>query len=256
MRERMIYLIAATLLGLLLQASVAQAEGEPETPLPADTDSIAESEAQPADQQDALEKEEGEKSEKKPGFARWGPYLGLNAAYGMSVFNDPFKDLLSLPEVPLSSGNSPGLNTRVGLRFLKFIAIEAQYEWFRGFDLSLVSPFNLELGQLSNHTLTGNLKLFLPIWRVQPYVMGGIGASWWKAEGKVLQALLAEKGNGFAGRAGGGVELYLTRQIVLDIEATVVMFTKDFETRDFFGTPTTFDRFYYLSTSAGLSYRF
>jgi opacity protein-like surface antigen len=234
-------------------AAPATASGEPGTPDATESEVVEDGEVLG----DAADDSAADPS--KPGFARAGVYLGISAAYGINFFDDRIQDLIGIDEVvPLELGSTPGLNARLGARFFKIIALEAEYEWFQGFDVTYVDPLigRLELGKISNHTLTGNLKLFLPTWRVQPYIMAGAGATWWKAEGEILSRVLGSSGTGFAARAGGGIELYITRQLVFDVEVTAVIMTKDIQTRDIFAQPTTLDRLYYVSTSAGFAYRF
>jgi len=187
-------------------------------------------------------------------FSRRGPYIGLNGAYGIDLFSTEIATAAGFATLPLSYDNSWGLNARLGYRAFGFLALEVEYEWMKGIDVS----FNgLYLATYKPHTLTGNLKLYLPIWRVQPYLLAGGGLAIYSVEFTPPLSVLNASGTGFGFRGGAGLDLYLTKSLALNAEGTAVLNTSDLNNLGagtFTGSPQT--NLYYFSLSAGLTYRF
>src|SRR5262245_27503195 len=65
----------------------------------------------------------------EPDFARPGFYLGGGATYGINLIESAFDDLFSDVEV----GDTWGFNTHVGYRPLRWLALEAEYEYLHNF---------------------------------------------------------------------------------------------------------------------------
>lgn len=180
-------------------------------------------------------------------FARFGPYLGLNAAYGFPLFEEQLQDALGPilgPDTQLDA--SWGLNTRLGLRLLSFLAVEAQYEWMDNFQIKPSAPGIPDV-QLSGNIFTGNLKLYIPIRRVQPYLLAGFGFAMYDAGGAADDMF-------FAGRVGGGLDVYLTKHWALNAEATALLTASDLG--EIGGSTEALDGLHYVSASLGLMYRF
>lgn len=177
-------------------------------------------------------------------FGKRGLYFGLNGAYGIDLFSAELAGV-TVGSIPgISIGNSGGLNTRVGYRAFSVLALEAEYEWMKGIDVALNG---VEVGTYKPHSLTGNAKLFLPIWRIQPYLLAGAGISIWQVEvigGPDLD------GTGFAFRGGAGADVYLTESLSVNAEGTAVLNTSGFE------VDLVTANLYYFSISAGLTYHF
>ena len=202
-------------------------------------------------------------------FARPGSYIGIFGVYQHNLFKNQLEDLLqdslSPESVSLSIDDSGGLGAVVGYRLTSFFAAELQYEWVDEYAVSATGVVSGEIvsGEifsLSGHTLTANAKFILPIWRIQPYVLVGGGFSTWKADrGPRADDLESrdlgidiEGGNqtGFAGRAGLGVDLYITRNLLLNAQGQVVLTTlKKPDLADI-------DGYNYIGFTAGLQYRF
>jgi opacity protein-like surface antigen len=188
---------------------------------------------------------QGPDDQSKPGFGRSGFYLGVNFAYGLgSFYENAIED-----EVPFSVNvdNSVGLNARLGYRLLPFFALEAHYEWLDGFDVKLAGFSSFEQ---TTHTITGNLKFLLPIWRIQPYLMLGVGAQYYDVDTKLLASFDRDDWV-FAGRPALGVDIYLTRHLVLNAEAAGVIAVNDLSAQ-----LSSIDTLPYVSLSAGLQWRF
>lgn len=198
-----------------------------------------------------------------------GPYLGVSGVYQKNVFESRIEDLLddAVPgSVSLSMGDSGGLGALVGYRLNSVLAAELQYEWVDSYDIegSVDDSPTLSLYSMTGHTLTGNAKLIVPFWRVQPYLVVGVGVSIFDVDmgelfndpiaGPALASAGIEVENGtrtsFAGRAGLGLDIHLTDHITINAQGQVVLTTLK---KPGLGDITDLN---YLGFSAGLRYRF
>jgi opacity protein-like surface antigen len=201
--------------------------------------------------------EDSEDGDSSP-FRRSGPYVSLAGVYVTDAFEDAFENIIdSAFDVPIGVGleDSGGLDARLGYRLASWFAAEVQYEWVDRFDVDLsVSGVPVGHASMNGHTLTANAKLIAPIWRIQPFLLIGIGGSVFEFEDHTAGNLFGGSGTNlsFAGRAGIGIDFHLTESIVLNTEGAVLATTSDF------GAPDVFDMddLYYVSVSAGLQYRF
>jgi outer membrane protein W len=189
-------------------------------------------------------------------FSRPGPYVGLGGTFGTNLFEDDVEDVVedvTGTSVDLDIDNSWGLNTVLGYRMASFFATELQYEYIDSFQIAVSSPAASEL-DLTGHVMTLNLKLVLPTWRIQPYLLLGIGGAFYQSEGSVLNTnLFARDEWVLAGRVGGGLDFYLTKHLVLNVAATAVLtadeVSSSFSAEDVGGLN-------YVAVQAGLQYRF
>lgn len=183
-------------------------------------------------------------------FNRSGGYFGVNGVYGINLLSEELIDIVGGPSGVASFGNSGGLNARLGARFAKILAVELQYEWMHGIDLNVVG---VPIGTFKPHSLTANLKLYLPISRFQPYLLAGAGVGFWKFESIAPTLVPTRDTTGFAGRAGLGIDLMITDKIGLNAEGAGVLNTASFS---FNGLDAISQNLYYFSVSGGLIYRF
>jgi opacity protein-like surface antigen len=177
-------------------------------------------------------------------FDRKGIYFGValaGAAY-TEVEDDLEKE--SLAElgyvIPVDVEVPPGLDARVGYRFHPRLAGEVQFQWFPKADIEFADVKAMKLETL---TLTGNAKGYLLTGRVQPFLLVGVGLMHFDAKDKLGLGLRA-KGEGFAARFGGGVDVYLNRNFLLALDTSYVLPTGDVDGLD------------HVSFSLGLQYRF
>ncbi|MCH2187077.1 porin family protein [Myxococcota bacterium] len=192
-------------------------------------------------------------------FSRPGYYIAVSAAYGIADLNvNALSQFQGVYTPPFSSSGSGGLNLRVGRRFESWAAFEIEYEWMDQFSINQAGG-----GQAARYrpnTLTMNGKFYLPIPRIQPYLLAGIGLINYDFQSAPLQSLLRFGSNytGFAVRAGGGLDAYITDHIVVFFEGTYLLNT-DQPTLP--GTGSTnrvkiLDQLNYASIAVGLAYRF
>lgn len=183
-------------------------------------------------------------------FSRFGPYIGVNAAYGYPLFEDQVQEVAGpVLGADTQLDDSWGLNARAGLRLLSFLAIEAQYEWMDDFQ---IQPSNaLPNIDITGHTLTGNLKFYIPIRRVQPYFLAGFGFTKYKF---AAQGFDSYTDTFFAGRVGAGADIYLTKKWAINAEASALLTASDLE--NIGQNLDSLSSLHYISASLGLMYRF
>jgi len=178
-------------------------------------------------------------------FDRFGPYVGINAAWGYPLFEDEIRDVTG--DSAATVDPSWGLDARLGLRLFSFLAIEGQYEWMDDFEANIPSFGPAATAHITGNTFTGNLKLYIPIWRIHPYALAGIGFTKYKIEAGPTTV----KQDLFAGRVGGGADVYLTEKVALNAEVAALLTANDLEFNS-----NSFSSLNYLSVNFGLMYRF
>jgi opacity protein-like surface antigen len=204
-------------------------------------------------------------------FDRPGFYIGGGATYQFNAFASRIEDVIedelkdfnpaSNPNIDLDE--SFGANALLGYRMWSWFALELQYEWVDEYDIKgsveMFVPLSGKLYSIEGHTLTVNTKWIIPFWRIQPYLLIGGGV----AMSDVSKGSLADEfaalsgadiddGTDFrpAARAGLGLDLYITKHIVVNAQASAVLTT--LQNPDIGDV----DDLNYMSFAAGLQYRF
>jgi len=186
------------------------------------------------------------------GYSRFGFYAGGGYTYAGHLFEDELNEALP---IDIAIDNASGFHIRGGIRLLPFLAIEGEYERVSSFIARAVdTPIggDLEVLDLKGDVLTGNLKLIIPTWWLQPYALVGIGNAKYTIEDPLGFGLGVTR-NAFAGRVAGGVDLYVSDAIVLYGEFGAVLTTHDID------NPTTTESIsglHYLATKFGMQVRF
>lgn len=225
---------------------------------------------------DANETEQDDDSFDRPGF-----YIGVGGSYQYNVFQNRIEDVISdaleddgsLPagtNVEFDIDDSAGVNALVGYRLCSWFALELEYEWVDEYDIdgSASIPggptISGRLYSIEGHTLTANTKWIIPSGRIQPYFLLGGGVAISDVDrgdifdNPLLAPVLKSAGidikqgkhTNAAGRAGLGLDLYITKNILVNAEASVVLTTlKRPDVGDI-------DDLNYMSFTAGLQYRF
>lgn len=179
-------------------------------------------------------------------FDRSGFYVGGGGTWATPLFEDEIENAVG---TPIDLDDSFGANAQLGYRIFSFLALEAGYEWVDSFDLSVMGVDALEL---EGHVVTGNLKLLAPTWRIQPYLLAGAGVAFLEARDTLGLGLDADA-TPFAGRLGGGIDFYVTKHVLLNVGAGVVLTT---EKIDDDLTAQDVDNIHYVTVNAGLQVRF
>ncbi len=155
-------------------------------------------------------------------YSREGCYLGLA---GTVAFLYSGEDLLErVTGLSADVDESLGLHARVGCRG-KWGGGEVHFEWLEGFDVKLDG---LAIGDADGWALTLEGKFYplaglegrLPALarRFQPFATVGFGP--------LILDTFGEEWS-FAGRFGGGLDIYVTRNIVINVDTTYVLPVSD-----------------------------
>lgn len=188
-------------------------------------------------------------------YDRFGPYVGVGGSLSLDFFEDDIEDALDdvVPGISVDVEEAWGANARVGLRLLSPIAIEAQYEYLSPYDIRVSAGGLSASFELEQHVVTANAKLYVPIWRVQPYLLAGIGLQYYQIEDDAGLGI-EDSDTALAGRAGLGLDLYLTEHVLVNAEASALLSDGTIDV----AIPGADDihGLHYLSVQAGLQYRF
>ena len=122
-------------------------------------------------------------------------------------------------------------------------------EWLDGFDTDVsitpvVQPVTIKI---EPWVITGNIKGYVLTGKYQPYLLAGVGVMTAKVKLKNSMGLglfESERFTDFAARFGGGIDIYMTENIVFTLETDYVLPTGDVEDLD------------YVSIGWGFQYRF
>lgn len=177
-------------------------------------------------------------------FDRSGIYLGVFGSYAFDMaFEDALEDTLRLlepVEVGVKVKDSFGIQGRFGYRFIPHVAAEVQAEYLFGFDTKVGSE------KIAKYTLlaaTANAKVFAMTEDIQPYALVGAGILYADLDDNLGLDVSADA-VGPAMRAGAGIDLYLSENVVVSAETTYVLPFADVDDLD------------YLSIGVGVQYRF
>jgi len=157
----------------------------------------------------------------EPGWSRSGGYFGIGGAFALERF-----------DIEGQQHDSGSVLFRAGYRGLPWLAVELQGEVLPHFEGSGSAENDVSAFQVSV-----NGKLVLPLGRVEPWAMFGIG---------ILDVDEDEGGrrDDFAFRYGVGADLHLTSRWSLYVEAAYLL-------------PTgSVDRYDYATFGGGLLFRF
>lgn len=147
---------------------------------------------------------EARPSEEAGVYSRTGGWVGAGGAFALSSFDRPgFYD------------NSGVLSLRAGYRGLPHVAVELLGEVLPNFDGDQAPD-----GDVDGYAVTANGKLYLPLGRVEPWTMAGIGFLDIAPENR-------HEREDFAFRFAAGLDAYLTRHWAFYLEAAYVLPTGD-----------------------------
>lgn len=137
--------------------------------------------------------------------------------------------------------STPGFKTKLGYRFNKFFAVEGEVEYVPSID---VQADDASVGDLEYTTATVNGRVYVPLDdRFQFYGSLGIGLLHAEIDGSGAASLDYDD-TGFAIRAGGGLDIYMTENVALSTDLSYVAPSGDV------------DNFDYLSIGWGVTFRY
>lgn len=152
-------------------------------------------------------------------FAENGLYIGVGASYGINLFEDSIEDAFP-GDAKIS--DTWGANARLGFRFHKFLAAEAEYEWLNHFG---VRVGGVGVGTAELQTITANLKAIAPYRHWQPYVLVGFGVTLATVDRPSSSSVLDFTHTSYSTRFGLGVDYYFTENIALNLGSEFVVNT-------------------------------
>jgi len=145
------------------------------------------------------------------GYGRRGAYLG-----GGALWAEP--DVARLDD---ASGTA-GMDARAGYRCHRLVAVEGQAQYFDEISGDVDTPLGPADVELTGVAFSANGKVYPLGGRVQPYGLLGIGASYFHGDVSVAGFTIPGVSANLNVRGGGGVDVYLTRHVVLNAEAAYV----------------------------------
>lgn len=137
-------------------------------------------------------------------FAREGLYIGGGWNRAFENFDDG----------GFSVDDSRTINIFAGYRLNASTAIEFEYEDYDDFDLTLGAV----RGSIDGWSLVANSKTYLSTERIQPYILLGVGVLDIDLSASLLGTTISEDGTGVLLQAGGGVDIYVTDHIAVELE--------------------------------------
>lgn len=145
-------------------------------------------------------------------------------------------------------GSTGSANVRGGYRLFSWLALEGMYEGAYGYKTTAAG---VEVASFDTHSFLANLKLYLPIWRLQPYLGLGLGAQYGVYDGMgVLDPFDTSRWDLLL-RIGLGLDAYLTKHWLLNAElAPSIRFA------DYANIPSASTDNVSLTFSGGVQYRF
>lgn len=196
-------------------------------------------------------------------YSRPGPYVGLGFSYGKESFDvddaehdlsneisqipeakgcDPTKGLCEL-HVLIDRTDSLGGDFRAGYRFNTWSAAEVNFQYYDNYDLKLGGAA-ADFADIRMFNFFVNGKFFPLEGPLQPYLSAGIGGVYAEVDTDartisrripissaetVVGTAHVNKGSDsrpvFAGRIGGGLDYYLTRSLLVNLDISYTMTT-------------------------------
>lgn len=186
-----------------------------------------------------------------PDYNRHGFYVAAGVAYASDLYEDEIEDALNTG-FDVNIDDTFGIDARVGARFAHFLALEIQYEWLDEYQIEIANAGGQ--AKVDTQTATANLKIYLPIQRFQPYVLGGIGFQRYEIRNNFFNGTVRLQQDDYelAGRLGVGFDLYLTEQLAFYAEGSAVLSEAEIRVP----LLANVDNLFYAGFQGGLLWRF
>ena len=147
-------------------------------------------------------------------FDRPGFYVGAGGGAAFDFLDGAIEEATG-GIFDLTAGGS--FNLRGGYRVASWFAVEGMYEGSWGIG---TRALGIEFGNLSYNGLLVNAKFIVPVWRLQPYFILGVGAQGAKYDGLGPQDGLDLSRWDFMVRTGIGLDAYVNKHWVVNFEVT------------------------------------
>jgi opacity protein-like surface antigen len=182
-----------------------------------------------------------------PNYARSGIYLGgdFSGAW-YTELKDDIRDIVEPlgGTGNLGQDNPLGLGVHVGYRFHPHLSAEVDFLWLTSAKIEITQNKDTEdIVKVETLNLTGNIVGYILTGRLQPFVFAGGGLMHFDTKDKLNLGITTE-GDNFAGRFGGGIDVYFNEHIVGVAKGGYVLPTGNADGLDF------------VFWSVGLEYRF
>ena len=165
-----------------------------------------------------------------PAQARFSPYMAsLTLGTGYSDFyHTAIRD---------NTSGSLAYDARLLIGTRTPLAFEAAYQGTAGFAMDEGGVNSVHDAKIASNAVTGNARVNLSTWRVQPFILGGVGYvnfhSYGRDNSPIAAANFAHSADGLIVPMGGGLSTYLGKHGVLDLRGTYNLITG---ARDFTAT--------------------
>ena len=173
-------------------------------------------------------------------FKEKGFFGGGGIGYAWENFDDDeLEDDIrraGLTSVRVDSDNAWGLNLFAGYRFMRYLAVEGNFNWYDDFEIDVDADFfSIPVSgdfDLEIWTLFIDLKAMYPVYndRLVPYLRVGGGYMDAEIDGNGFD----EDEDDFAWNLGGGVDYFLTDQVSLGLDGKYVWGTDDLDEIEYF----------------------
>jgi len=165
--------------------------------------------------------------EGKVDYARNGGYVSLGALYAIPDAGSDVADKFGT-----DIADSWGFDSRLGYRVHPNVGWDLQFQYYNQFT---GRTDGVKVAKFNGQSFSANIKVNVLRGRIQPYFAGGIGFLRFESNRTTLD---------FAGRIAGGVDAYLTGNVVAYAEASSIL------------PADTLDGFRLAPFVLGLQYRF
>jgi opacity protein-like surface antigen len=181
-----------------------------------------------------------------------GWYIQMNGFAALNNFEDDLRDITN---GNIKGNDGSGLNVRGGYQILTWLAVEGMYEYGTTLDASVPTPAGrVKDGfTLDTHNIIGSVKLSLPFWRIQPYIIAGVGAQRSKFDSQIINPWVADQNAwNFVGRPGVGIDFVVLEHWTVNFEAAGMLGLTNYKSR----LGGELDRLFYTTIGGGVKYRF
>lgn len=165
-------------------------------------------------------------------FAREGVYIGLRGLYALENFDRGAA--IESVDLDIGADDAGGFGLRGGYRMHPNFAAEVLFQYYGGF--AVADRASGDNDHFNGWSLTGNFKGYPLIGRIQPYGLAGFGTLvFTEKRGEDLD---------FVTRLGGGVDVYISDAVVVDLEIAYVL------------PAGSLDDYQFATFGAGIQYRY
>jgi len=171
-----------------------------------------------------------------------GGYSGVTGVYAFQNF-----DAANAMQEEMDYDNAPGVGFKLGYRFQKAVAMEAEYDWFSGFDYEGYPSSGGGIIHATSSTELAALMLSVKYFpannesKLDPYIIWGAGMMWFDRTVTVSAPLFGLPVTGssvsdedWCMKAGFGLDYWFTDDFSMNLEGAYVWAYGDINTINYF----------------------